>query len=155
VPAARLSMRTIRELLRLYAEQHLSLREPGAPPQHSGRLAPALSPDWVALAAAAGAGRRDARGRTLRRRSPGTPGAPAARLSHGARGAQATGRDASTPVARVQGRPPRRLSVHPVLRVLTAMAFLGRDRHRPGKGEHAAWTSGRRVARSRSGHSTT
>ena len=50
--------------------------------------------------------------------------ATAARLGHGAAGAEAEGRHAPTALARVQDAAPRRLSVHAVLR---ALPHVGRD----------------------------
>ena len=133
----RLSMRKIRELMRLKYELGRSHREIAA----SLGIANSTVSDYVRRAAAAGlswavaggTGRRCAGGRPV----PGpaaVAGSPArAGLAVRAPGASAPqGRDAAAVVAGVQDSPSERLPVQPVLRPLPGVAWPPRCGHAAG-----------------------
>ena len=124
MPARRLLLRKIPEVLRLKHEQGLSHRAIArACAVGVGTVTLVSSTDGpgrVGLAAAARAGRRDARGPLVPARGPGARPGPA-RLRVHPPGAQARRRHAAVALGGVRPSPSERLPPHPVLRDLPAV----------------------------------
>ena len=126
MPAERLSMRKVREVLRLKHALAMSYREisEATGSARRGWRVSCAGPRW---SASPGRCRRGSMMRELERRlfpvaGEAQAGAPGHRLAEDARGAEAARRDAGAAVAGVSGRASGRLRLQPVLRSLRGVA---------------------------------
>ncbi len=145
MPAERVSMRRVREILRLKHEAGASDRGDrpigGRGPQHGAAVPGPGGSGGAGLAAALDAdGRRAGGAAVRRRRGDGRAAAQGrARLGGGAPRTAAARRDADAALVRIPGGQPRRVPVQPLVRALPGLGG-------PAVADHAAGPPGRGAA---------